>query len=299
MRVCVIGSFMMDLVVTAARRPNPGETMFGDTFTMCVGGKGFNQAVAASRAGSEVAMIGRLGKDPFAQTISDFMKAENINSDGVEYDEEVGTGTALPLVEHNGQNSIVIVPQANLKVDSEQIDRHRDVIAGSDVVVLQFEIPMETVKYVAKISKEMGKTVILNPAPYADLDKDLLESIDFIIPNETELKGIIPDCEIENVDGIVEKVKEFQQQFPINFVVTLGERGVVAVTKDSEVINVSPNKVTPIDTVGAGDTFCGYFASAFANGKSLKECLELANKAASISVTRRGAAQSVPMADEL
>ncbi len=299
MTVCVVGSFMMDLVVVASRRPNPGETLIGDSFSMFVGGKGFNQAVAAKRAGSQVSMVGRLGQDPFADKFVEFMRAEGIDFSGVEYDEEVGTGTATPLVEHSGQNSIVIVPQSNMRITEEQIDAKSNILAQSDVVVLQLEIPIPTVKYVAKKAKTLGKTVILNPAPYTELDAELLNNVDFIIPNETELLGLIPGCNIDDIDSIISSVKDFQKKIPLNFVVTLGERGVVSIDENGKVLSIEPHCVTPIDTVGAGDTFCGYFASALSEGKALQECLSLANKAASISVTRRGAAQSVPLIDEV
>ena len=299
MSVCVVGSFMMELVVVASRRPKAGETLIGDSFSMFVGGKGFNQAVATKRAGSEVSMIGCLGQDAFADKFIQFMKEEGIDFSGVDYDEEVGTGTATPLVERSGQNSIIIVPQANMRITQEQIETKTSILEQSDVVVLQLEIPMEIVKYVAKKSKELGKTVVLNPAPYDKLDDELLENIDFIIPNETELLGLIPQCDILDIDSIVSHVKDFQKKVPLNFVVTLGERGVISIDKHGQVLSVEPHYVTPIDTVGAGDTFCGYFASSLAEGKTLQECLQFANKAASISVTRRGAATSVPLASEV
>ena len=299
MKICVVGSFMMDLVANAPRRPNSGETIIGTSFSMNVGGKGFNQAVAARRAGAEVSIVGCLGKDAFAEKFIDFMKAEDIDYSGVELNDEIGTGTGMPLIEENGQNSIVIIPQANLTVDEKFIERQKDKILAADIIVMQLEIPIKTVKYIAKLAKKDNKTVILNPAPYADLDNETLKLVDYIIPNEHELIGLVQDCDVNLECSIIESVHNFQKNIPINFVVTLGDRGVLSISKDGETISLKPHSVVPIDTVGAGDTFCGYFASSIASGKTLLDSLKMANKAASISVTRRGAAKSVPYAREV
>src|SRR5690625_1781705 len=188
--VCVVGAFMMDLVAHAPRRPYSGETLIGTAFNTFLGGKGFNQAVAASRVGASTSFIGRLGRDDFGDQFLARLGAENINHENVVLDSDLGTGVGLPLVEPSGENSIVIVPRANTQLTIDDIEQARLSIQNAAVLLLQLEVPIQCVEYAAEIAADAGVKVILNPAPFRAISENLWSYIDVIIPNKLELDSL-------------------------------------------------------------------------------------------------------------
>ena len=292
--VCVVGSFMMDLVAYAPRRPNPGETLIGTGFSAAPGGKGFNQAVAAARAGARTAMVGCVGDDDMGAQFRAMLAAEGIDATAVTVRPGAGTGVGLPLVEPGGQNSIVVVPRANGVVDVAQIVEAAPVIVGASVLMLQLELAVDAAVAAARIAHERGVTVILNPAPVCPLPAELLEHVDVLVPNEGELAALTG----RPVADPSEAATLLRERWGLDVVVTLGEQGAL-VLADGETTHVPARPVRAVDTVGAGDVFCGYLAAGLAQGRSLAGAAEIANAAAAISVTRTGSAASAPTADEV
>jgi ribokinase len=286
---------MMDLVAYAPRRPNPGETLIGTDFSSAPGGKGFNQAVAAARAGAQTAMVGCVGDDDMGAQFRTMLAAEGIDATAVVVRSGAGTGVGLPLVEPSGQNSIVVVPRANRVVGPAQIVEAAPVIHDASVLVLQLELAVEAAVAAARIAHERGVTVILNPAPVCPLPAELLEHVDVLVPNEGELAALAGRSGLEPHEAAV----ALSQQWGLDVVVTLGERGALVVAASGDVTHVPPRTVRAVDTVGAGDVFCGYLAAGLAQGHTLARAAETANAAAAISVTRTGSAASAPTADEV
>ncbi|WP_024286428.1 ribokinase [Cellulomonas sp. KRMCY2] len=293
--VCVVGSFMMDLVASAPRRPLPGETLVGTDFGTYLGGKGFNQAVAAVRAGATTYLVGRLGSDEFGTSFREAMRIENVQFDGVVVDAEVGTGVGLPVVEPDGQNSIIIVPRANLRVDVQQIESARQTLTDAAVLLLQLELPVGTALAAARTAHGAGTVVVLNPAPSAPLPGALLDHVDVVVPNEVELLDLagLPGADVGRA------AMALHRQWGTDVVVTLGSRGVLVLTGGDEPRHVPAHHVTALDTVGAGDTFCGYLGAGLADGRPLLDAVVTANAAAAIAVTRRGGAEAAPRRHEV
>ena len=297
--VCVVGSFIMDLTVRAERRPQPGETVFGERFDMFLGGKGFNQAVAARRAGASTAFVGCLGDDDFAMRFRDALADEAIDAEHVVVDVAAGTGVGLPLVEADGQNSIVIVPRANSLLTAEHVDRSRAVIEGARVLLLQFEVALEASLQAARLAHAAGVRVLVNPAPFTKVPDELLRLADVVIPNEVEL-GAMAGSTGDGHAGPNAAVIALRAALDTDVVATLGGGGVlVAPQGAADPVMIPGHRVDVADTVGAGDVFCGYLAAALAKGLSILESAELANAAAALAVTRSGSAQSVPHRSEV
>ena len=285
---------MMDLIVKTPRFPNPGETIAGHSLVTLPGGKGFNQAVAASRSGGKTAMLGCVGDDAFGAEFKSWLSQENIDSAGVQVSLSAGTGVGLPMVNDEGENAIVIVPQANLTYNKSQVAQFRETISHAKTVVLQLEIPDDANLEAATIARKAGAKVILNPAPFRKLSDELLKNIDILVPNETELAQLASDLKLPS--GTVEETaKAIKSKYSLDLIVTLGEEGAMIVT-DDESIKVSGYKVDVIDSVGAGDTFIGNFASAIAKGESIQSAVSKANTAAALSVTKVGGATAAPFA---
>lgn len=292
-RVCVLGSFMMDLIAYAPRRPEPGETMKGTGFTIAVGGKGFNQAVAASRAGASSSMLGRLGQDTFGDTFMEALTSEGIDATGVERDAEAGTGVGLPVVSADGDNSIIIIPRANDLADENFVQRYAHLIRSSQVLMLQLELPTAGAVAAAKIAKEAGVKVVLTPAPVASLDA-FVGLIDVLVPNQMEAAALAN----EN-DSVQRQATALMKKLGCKeIVITLGSKGAYVTNgTDSEIVLAPP--VDAVDTVGAGDTLCGYLSARLATGDDLFNATRHAVFAASLSVTRRGGALAAPYANEV
>jgi ribokinase len=296
-QVTVVGSFMYDLVATVPRRPKTGETLVGNTFGMFLGGKGANQAIAASRAGSKVTMVGSLGNDFFGKQFLDKFSREGINTDFVTQDDENGTGVAMPLIDASGDNSIVIIPQANMALTVENINQAQSTIADADVLVMQCEVPMDANQRAAEIAKQNDTLVMLNPAPAQLIPDQILKLVDIIIPNETEtetLTGLPTKTENE----VLVAGRNLLSKGVETVILTLGDRGSLLLNEDGEKL-IPAFDVSVVDTTAAGDSFCGVLAASLANGISINLSVEIANAAGALAVTKLGAEPSLPQRDAI
>jgi ribokinase len=295
-KIFVIGSSNTDMVVKTDKLPLPGETRLGGTFFMNAGGKGANQAVAASRLGADVKLICKLGNDIFGkQTLANFEK-ENLDTTDIFMDEGTASGTALIIVNAEGENSIVVAPGANANLLPADIERINN-LGEAGIVLMQLEIPMETLTYAAEKVKANHQRLIINPAPAQTLDDRLLNGLFLITPNETEaflLTGIRVNDEASASAAAVVFLKKGVE----NIIITLGSRG--AYFQNSHLkFKVDAPPVEVVDTTAAGDTFNGAIAVALMEKKDWKQAVEFAIEAASLSVTRMGAQSSVPYRYEL
>ncbi|WP_025006652.1 ribokinase [Marinilabilia salmonicolor] len=295
-KITVIGSSNTDMICRVPSIPLPGETLMGTGFSTVQGGKGANQAVAAARAGGDVTFIACVGNDAFGQQAIEAYQKEGIDTSCIQKIDDTPTGVALINVADSGENSITVAAGANAYLMPETIDKFRDIILGSDIVLMQLEIPVETVCHVTLMVSEANIPIILNPAPAREIDKTTLKLLTLVTPNEreaSELSGLWPEARDEK-----ESALEIQKQGVKSVVVTLGSRGAYYLDDKSSGI-VESDKVKAVDTTAAGDTFNGYLVVEMAKGKSLTEAIDLANKAAAISVTRMGAQPSIPYINEL
>ncbi|MGN7412889.1 ribokinase [Paenibacillus sp. SAF-068] len=286
-KICVIGSSSMDLVVTSSRRPGAGETVLGDSFKTVPGGKGANQAVAAARLGAEVAMIGRVGDDAFGKDILENFRANAVNTQNVKPVTHLESGTAH-IILAEGDNSIVVVEAANREVTPVYVDDAADVIRDADIVLIQQEIPEETVVHVSALCAEFGTPLLLNPAPARKLPQEVIDNAAYITPNEHEAEILFQGM----------NPAQALRQYPNKLFITEGSKGVRYFDGIEEVL-VPTYKVEAVDTTGAGDTFNAAFAVALAEGKPLQESIRFANRAASLSVTKFGAQGGMPTRDEV
>jgi ribokinase len=296
-KVTVVGSFMYDLVATAPRRPKTGETLIGDSFGMFLGGKGANQAIAASRAGAIVSMVGRLGNDLFGDQFLEKFSEEGINTDFVIQDTENGTGVGMPLIDASGDNSIVIIPQANMALSFENIDQAESSIADSDVLVLQCEVPMEANQRAAEIANKNDTLVILNPAPACEIPDALLSLVDIITPNESETE-ILTGMPTDTDNQAIEAAHLLLSKGIETVILTLGSRGSFLLTKKMEKL-IPAFSVEVVDTTAAGDAFCGALAASLAHGINIEKSVKIANAAGALAVTKLGAEPSLPSREEI
>lgn len=299
-RIVVIGSLNMDLVVKVPRHPLPGETVGGSNLRMIPGGKGANQAVAVARLGVEVSMIGKVGRDGFGEGLLASLDSHGVHTDSVLVDPEQATGVALIAVhEVTGQNSIVLAPGANSALRPENLDRHRDLIAGADAVLLQLEIPVETVAHAVELAWRHGVRVILNPAPAPaePFPDGLLTKLYAIVPNENEAFRLT-GRDAGSPEGAVAAAAALRQEGVPVVIVTLGEKG--ALLADGEGTLVVPARpVQAVDTTAAGDAFIGGFATGLILGYDKEKLLTWACGVAALSVTRFGAQTSLPIRREV
>lgn len=286
-KVVVVGSIAMDLVVTSAVRPGAGETVLGDSFVTVPGGKGANQAVAAARLGAKVSMVGCVGDDYYGRQLIQNLEQNGVSIDCVKPITETGTGTAH-IVLAEGDNSIVVVKGANDCVTPEYVEGALDALKEADIVLIQQEIPFETVEYVSDVCANYGIPLLLNPAPAHFISNKVIEQATFITPNEHEAKLLFPNMSLEDV----------LKQNATKVLITEGSKGVRYYTGKEEKL-VPTFKVEAVDTTGAGDTFNGAFAVAVAEGKNIADSLRFANRAASLSVTKFGAQGGMPTRQEV
>jgi ribokinase len=285
------------MVINMDRLPLPGETLLGGKFFMNSGGKGANQAVAAARLGGKVTFVAKVGNDPFGIRSIDQYKAEGIGTKHVLIDKEHPSGVALILVDAHGENSIAVASGANANLTPQDVDEARVVIEEGDIVLMQLETPIETVERAALIGKQMGKKVILNPAPAQSLSSPLLGCLYMLIANETEAE-FISGIQIVDMDSVARAADIICSKGVENVVITLGSKG--AFVKERGAYHQVPAlKVKAVDATAAGDTFCGAICVALAEGKSITEAVEFANRAAAVTVTRMGAQSSLPYRREV
>jgi ribokinase len=292
-KVVIVGSLNMDLVTRAPRLPRAGETLAGQSFVTVPGGKGANQAVAAARLGASVAMIGCVGDDAYGEQLRSALLAEGIDCQAVTAIAGESTGVALIVVDDNSQNAIVIVAGGNGHVTSNVVDGFDALLSQAEVIICQLEVPMATVGHVLKRGRELGKTVILNPAPASGpLPAEWYAWIDYLIPNESEATALtgLPVDSVATADAAASALLASGVG---KVIVTLGEHGALFANKASSQHFPAP-KVKPVDTTAAGDTFVGGFAAALADGKPESEAIRFGQIAAALSVTRAGAQPSIP-----
>lgn len=296
-KIVVIGSCNTDMVITTDRLPKPGETVLGGNFKMFSGGKGANQAVAAARLGGNVSFIANLGDDLFGKQLIEQYKKEGIDTRYVFSDINSPTGVALITVDENGENSIAVASGANAALRPDNIEKAIDIIESTDILLMQLEIPLQTVEYAARLAHAKGAKVILNPAPATSLSNELLKSLYAIIPNQIEAE-ILSGIRIADSISARKATDIIAAKGVDKVIITLGERGVFVKDK-TNYYKIPAHKVKVIDTTAAGDTFCGAVCVALSEGMPVYEAAEMANKAASIAVSRQGAQSSIPFREEV
>lgn len=282
-KILVIGSINKDLVVNTLRFPKEGETILGNNFYTTNGGKGANQACAIGKLGGDVSMLGAVGNDNFAKDLSDALYSNNVNINNLLIKDNVSTGIAVITVTNDGANHIIVVQGANALITKDDVKE--DLISSFDIIVMQLEIPLEIAKYAASIAKKLGKTVVLNPSPAVKLDRDFLSCVDILIPNETEI----------DIIGGVDYVLECGVK---NIILTLGADGCELITKQNRK-HFDAYKVNVVDTTAAGDSFLGGVVRMIADDKTIEEAIEFATKVSNITVTRKGAIDSIPTYNEV
>jgi len=293
----VVGSLNMDLVARAPRIPRPGETIIGGEFRNVPGGKGANQAIAAARLGATVSMVGRVGRDTFAGPLLDNLDADGIDHTFVVQDPEAATGVALIVVDDGGENSIVVASGANMRLSPADVDGAEAAIAGADALLLQLEIPLETVIRAAKIARARAVKIILNPAPARSLPAELLSLVDVLIPNESET-ALLTGLPVGDQAEAKTAAAALQDSGVGTVILTLGERGAMLATEGKTELFPAFD-VTPVDTTAAGDAFVGGFAVALAEGRTLSEAVRWGNGAGGLAATKLGAQPSLPARRDL
>ncbi len=290
--ITVIGSLNMDLVTMTTKVPKIGETIIGTHFKQAAGGKGANQADAIAKLGGRVTMIGRVGDDQFGESLINALKKDGVETSEVRITERISTGIATIVVNGEGDNSIIVVPGANFKLTSQDIDETDAIIKASSMVIAQLEVPIETIKYAFKKAKAYGIYTLLNPAPARKLDEELLAMTDLLVPNETELE-ILSEKSLETEEDIIHAAKELMQKGVKEMIVTLGSSGCLHINKAGSK-HYAAERVEAVDTTAAGDSFIGAIAMAFSEGKSFAQAIEFASKVSALTVTRQGAQDSLP-----
>jgi ribokinase len=300
--ICVLGSINMDLVLRVDRMVKPGETILSKGFQKISGGKGANQAVAARRLGANVSMIASVGKDENGYSIVEALKKDNIDVNNISYSDNNPTGMAIITVDNLGNNSIVVVPGANMEIDEKSIQNLEKVIKNSKILVAQFETPVEATIKAFRIAKENGVTTVLNPAPAKSIPEELLKFTDIIAPNETEAFELT-NIQVKDENSIRKASNKFLEKGVKFVIITLGEKGAAIADKDKLSI-VHAYKVKAVDTTAAGDSFIGALISKLVSVdlidfNTIENSIKFANKVSSIVVQRSGAQPSLPYLQEV
>ena len=295
--IIVIGSCNTDMVIKANRLPVPGETVIGGSFMMNSGGKGANQAVAAARLKGDVHFIAKTGNDLFGKRSIEQYEDESIHVENIYSDSTLPSGVALIMVDVNGENSIAVASGANGSLSPQDIEKARSTIERGDILLMQLEIPMETVEYAAQIANEQGLKVILNPAPACALSDKLLQNLYMIIPNETEAE-ILSGIKVTDWESARKAADIISDRGVDIVVITMGAKGAF-IKEGDKYHEVIASKVKTVDTTAAGDTFCGSLCVALSEDMGILDAVKFANKCASITVTRMGAQSSLPYRKEV
>ncbi len=297
-KVVVVGSLNMDLVARAQRLPRAGETLPGESFSTVPGGKGANQAVAAARLGASVAMIGNVGDDAYGQQLRHALDAEGIDCQGVDTCPGVSSGVALITVDAASQNCIVIIPGGNGLLTPQAVQRFDALLQAAEVIICQLEVPADTVAWTLARGRELGKQVILNPAPATGpLPAGWFAHIDYLTPNESEAEALT-GMTVTDQDSARCAGERLLQLGAGKVIITLGAQGALLVTAQGHQHFPAP-VVQPLDTTAAGDTFIGGFAAGLVRGLEEGEAIAFGQRAAALSVTRAGAQPSIPYLAEL
>ena len=297
-KITVMGSFVVDVMARTPHLPIPGETVKGNFFKLGPGGKGSNQGVAAQRAGAEVTMVTKIGKDDFSEiALKSFMK-EGMDTRLVFKDDKLSTGVALILVDENtSENEIVVISGACSNITADDIETARDAIEGSSVFLTQLETNVDAVEKTIDIAHSKGIKVILNPAPVQEIPKELYTKIDYFTPNEVEA-SILSGITIEDIEDARKAAQIFISRGIENVIITMGSKGALVVTPTRDEF-IESYKVNAVDTTGAGDAYNGGFATALAEGKDIFEAARFASAVGALSVTKIGTAPAMPYRAEI
>ena len=285
----------MDLVATVERFPMKGETITGKEFGTYTGGKGANQAVALGRLGADARMVGKVGDDFYGKKYLQVLENTGVKIGGIDIEPGISTGVAVIEVDSSGANHIVVSPGANGKADVEFINRKFEYILESDIFLFQLEIPLETVVFCIKKIKQLKqgeKIIILDPAPAVPLEDEILENVDYITPNETEI-GVLAGLKIKTEEDIKEASLRLLDRGAKTVIAKAGEKGAFIVEKE-RFVHIPAPKVNVVDTTAAGDSFNAGFAFALSQNKELVDCVKFANAVAALSVTAKGAQEAMP-----
>ena len=297
MSIAVFGSINMDLVARTPRLPKPGETLTGHTFQTIPGGKGANQAVACARLGATTAMVGRVGGDVFGERLKDELGHAGVDHENVAVDTKTSSGVALIAVEDSAENFIIVIPGANGQVGNQDLQRLDGVLTQSKVLLLQLEVPLKTVIAAAKLAKDKGVKVILDPAPAQALPEEIYPFLEIITPNETEAELLVGFPIKTKVDS-ARAAKHLKGCGVQNVIIKMGSRGAFALMNDQEAF-YEPFLVTAVDTVAAGDAFNGALAVALSEGRPIDEAIRWGMAGGPLSVTKEGAQPAMPERKEL
>ena len=300
-KICMVGSSMIDLIARTPRMPALGETIVGTVFQMGYGGKGANQAVMAARLGAHVTAVAKVGRDVFGEGTLQNYRDQGIDATFVMFDENRFSGVAPIWVdEGTGQNTIIIVPGANLGLSPADVQNARDAILGASVLMCQLEISMETTLEAFRVAKQVGGKVItiLNPAPAAPIPDELLKLTDILVPNETET-ALLTGLPIDTLEKVEAAARILLERGPGMVIVTLGERGALLIEKGKDAKHLPAPKVQAMDTTGAGDAFVGSLAYFIAGGRGIADAVERAIGIATQSVLKTGTQTSFPTREEV
>ena len=295
-KITVVGSLNMDISITVPKIPDLGETVIGDGLMLCPGGKGANQAVAAAKLGGKVSMIGCVGNDAHGKSLLNNLSVNNVDIDSVKVLDDIPSGLALIGI-YDGDNMIFVYPGANSHITPEIIEANEELIKDSSLMVLQLEIPMETVEFAVSLSKKYKVKVLLDPAPARQLSDKLLSQVDILTPNQNECE-IITGKKIEDIDDVKKAISVIKDMGVKQVIVTMGSEGVIY-NRQNEIIYKPAQKVKVVDTTAAGDSFNGALAVALSQGKSLDEAIDFANIVGSLTVTKKGAQPSLPTIEDV
>ncbi len=295
--IVVVGSLNMDLVVRTPRLPRPGETIIGREFITAPGGKGANQAVAAAKLGAAVGMVGRVGPDDFGRALRTNLRAVGADDTYVFTEDTASTGIAIIEVDESGQNTIVVAPGANARVMQADIDAARSMMTSARAVIVQLEIPLETMLHALRLARRANVLTLLNPAPAQPLSAELLNLADILIPNEIEA-SLLTGLDVRDFESAEQAADQLRQRGAHVVVITLGERGAIAVD-DGGVKRVPAFQVKAIDATAAGDAFVAALGVACAAGRQLDIALREASAAGALAATKLGAQPSMPTRAEL
>lgn len=294
--IAVVGSINMDLVVKTDEIPKIGETLLGNELLQIPGGKGANQGVTIAKLEKEMTFLGKVGNDSYGEILLESMKNAGANIKHIEKIDG-GSGIAVINVDKEGRNNITVIPGANNKVDEAYLIKNKEVFEQAELVLFQLEIPVETVKAGLKLAKELGKTTVLNPAPAQELDDEIIQNVDILIPNEYELERI-SKVKVTDQDSILEAAKVLLGKGVERLIVTLGSQGVLYIDNKEHAF-YKAHKVDVVDTTGAGDSFIGGFVASYVDDANIEKAIQIGQQVAALCIQKIGAQSSLPTLEEV